>query len=1783
MPETPRTSERPNKGVAPKRYEMEAEGKVNSPKPTTQQQLTTNMAAPSPAVLNTDSQQRSPQPDIMQVLANMQREMMKQISAVQQLIVTQRDQTTASITSLQKEIKSVADKVVVSEQSVPGTVSEAERIPNERTPSLATTRNGESLTNNSFHSQGSASHRAKIYPLPKFGGLPEEWPTFVEDFRQTTAEFVYTPLQNIIRIREALYGDAKETVESLLSSSRNVEMIINTLAQTFGRPEQLIRSQIDKVNAISFVPEGKLDLLVKFSTKVSNMVRFLQTANGKHHLSNPTLLSELVSKLPQSKQMQWAEKCIVLDRPVDLVDFCDWLDTVKRVANMVSDGLPSSSLHQNRKTQPKNKFALTTSAVKKCIVCSGTCQILTECQHFKDLSVDDRWKKARELRLCFSCLKGHHQVGKCFKKQRCGVDGCDKQHNYILHNTADSVDRRQTHGVATSSENENPRRNFHAGTQRSEILFQIIPIKLYGPKKSISTYAFIDDGADATMLEWDVGKQIGLKGNQDKLKLQWLNGHCSSQRTEMVELSISGSQDESMKYKISKIFLVKNLELPMQSFSINEVNHSSHLSKLPIDDYYKIKPQMILSLTHAFLTVPVEIPRCPDDNGPIAVKTRLGWVVYGPTGTGNEHVVKRVLHSRRFDEDVTLENIMKQYFEIESCMVKLDAKPVIPKDDERALSILKSTTSICDGRFQCGLLWKNDVQIFPNTYSSALRRLQLIERKFNLNKKFEIDYRSKMNHILNEGYARRLTPQEEKIISPKTFFLPHFAVSNPKKDSLRLVFDAAAKVQGTSLNDFLLPGPDLNQSLLAVMFKFREKPIAVCGDLKEMFLQIAIRKEDQEAQRFLYRTDVNQPVSQYVMGRAIFGATCSPTIAQYVKNVNAEKFAAESSRAVEAIVKRHYVDDYVDCFSTVEEAVKVVQEVINIHRHGGFVMHKIISNSEKINKHFGTPTFHNMNITSGNIEKILGMQWSPKTDDFVFDCQFQRVSAEILENKRIPTKREVLSLVMSVFDPFGLLCDFTISGKIFMQSLWKCGIEWDEEIPEGLCDSWSSWLCGLVKVRDFKIQRCYFSNINVRKRTLHIFCDASEMAMAVVAYWRIEPTSGPEVSFVAGKTNCAPTKFMTIPRLELQAAVFAVRLKNAIMKFHDIQPCQVLFWSDSSTVVQWIRSDHRRYKQFVANRVAEILESSEEKQWRWVPGEMNPADEGTRARLQYNPNGRWKIGPEFLRRPEESWPTRLETSVVADCDGEVRQGHFAFTTQVINNQIFNINRFSNYLRVKRSVGWIFRYCNNLKLKHEKQPLLKGDLTPEEEECAERAVIRAVQKTEFSEELYCLAKQKAIPSSSTIITLNPYIDEDDVIRCGGRIDNAPFISFSTKRPYILPKDHRLTRLIVHWYHNRQHHINDHTVICEIRRKYWIPSIRVVLKSVKAACCMCKLRKSKPTQPIMGPLPEDRLCAFVRPFSYTGVDYFGPVMVSIRRSHEKRWIALFTCLTTRAVHLEVATNLSSDSCLLCVRNFINRRGVPTQMRSDNGTNFVGLTKELSREEKFIDFDKIDDALKPLGIKWKFNTPSDPSAGGAWERLVQSVKKALYSILKEHVPRPETLYSLLVECENMVNARPLTHLPVTPEEPEPLTPNHFLLGCPNSTQTPAPFDPKLCSQRKQWRILQNLKNGLWKRWMAEYLPELTRRTKWCRSSKPMEIGSLVLICDSEQPRSKWRRGRVLKLFVGQDGVARSAEVHTVAGVLRRPVSKLAVLDVQESGEVDLVGSIHGGGDVGNPVPLK
>jgi hypothetical protein len=264
------------------------------------------------------------------------------------------------------------------------------------------------------------------------------------------------------------------------------------------------------------------------------------------------------------------------------------------------------------------------------------------------------------------------------------------------------------------------------------------------------------------------------------------------------------------------------------------------------------------------------------------------------------------------------------------------------------------------------------------------------------------------------------------------------------------------------------------------------------------------------------------------------------------------------------------------------------------------------------------------------------------------------------------------------------------------------------------------------------------------------------------------------------------------------------------------------------------------------------------------------------------------------------------------------------------------------------------------------------------------------------------------------------------------------------------------------------------------------------------------------------------------------------------------------------MEVAASLSADSAIMAIRRLAARRGLPAKMFSDNGTNFVGANRELKEAITSIDKDKLELKMTEMGIAWSFIPPSAPHMGGAWERLVRSIKTALYSTLKERSPKDEVLHTLLLEAEQVVNSRPLTYVSSDGKDPEALTPNHFLLGSSSGISAPGEFTKEDLCLRKQWKETQALANIFWERWVREYLPILNKRNKWTTTGPQLVVGDLVFIADGSLTRGTWPMGRVTATFPGTDGQVRVVEVKTAKGVYRRPVAKLFIPNDNKPKEV-------------------
>ena len=476
--------------------------------------------------------------------------------------------------------------------------------------------------------------------------------------------------------------------------------------------------------------------------------------------------------------------------------------------------------------------------------------------------------------------------------------------------------------------------------------------------------------------------------------------------------------------------------------------------------------------------------------------------------------------------------------------------------------------------------------------------------------------------------------------------------------------------------------------------------------------------------------------------------------------------------------------------------------------------------------------------------------------------------------------------------------------------------------------------------------------------------------------------------------------------------------------------------------------------------------------------------------------------------------------------------------------------------------------------------MRPSLTVDEMQEAENALIKRVQRLSFEQvfqalerigssqhsrqatcfffffflKATCELKKLKIPAH--IQKLHPFLDDKGILRVGGRLENA-LIKFEAKHPIVLPYRHHVTDLIISQHHQKTGHLGQEYVLSSLRQLYWIIKGRSAVRRVISSCFLCKKLGAVRREQLMADLPKERLMSGDPPFSHVGVDYFGPLYVRQARSNVNRYGCLFSCLVTRAAHIEVVHSLDTDGFINALRRFINLRGNPITIYRDNGTNFRAGEKEIRESLEDWNQQSIQEFLRQRKVIWKFNPPSASHMGGAWERIIRSIRKILRALLGQQLISDEMLRTMMTEVQGILNSRPLTPVSSDPKDFEPLTPNHLLLLRANPNVPVVIFSKEDVYSKRRWRQVQYMSDIFWKRWLKEYLPTLQERAKWSEPRRCLAIGDLVLIADENVHRGKWPLARVIDVFHGKDGYVRSAKVQTSSTILTRPVKKLCFLE--------------------------
>ncbi|XP_029169824.1 uncharacterized protein LOC114939631 [Nylanderia fulva] len=441
----------------------------------------------------------------------------------------------------------------------------------------------------------------------------------------------------------------------------------------------------------------------------------------------------------------------------------------------------------------------------------------------------------------------------------------------------------------------------------------------------------------------------------------------------------------------------------------------------------------------------------------------------------------------------------------------------------------------------------------------------------------------------------------------------------------------------------------------------------------------------------------------------------------------------------------------------------------------------------------------------------------------------------------------------------------------------------------------------------------------------------------------------------------------------------------------------------------------------------------------------------------------------------------------------------------------------------------------------------------------------MQSEKYKSELKLIRQGQSLPKSNSLIRLNPFIDPQGIFRVGGRLDHAA-LSLDEKHTVILPSYSHLTRLIVNADHRRNLHGGVQLTLAVLRQRYWIPRGRSVVKEQILSCVTCVRWRAATPQQLMGSLPRERVTPS-RHFLHSGVDYAGPIQLRTTkgRGHRsyKAFIAVFVCLSTRAVHLEVVSDYSSEAFLAALRRFVSRRGMCSTLRSDCGTNFVGADKQLRAlfTANNLEHRRIREQLASDGIHWRFNPPLAPHFGGIWEAAVKSLKHHLRRVLGNHTLTFEEMSTLLAQIEACLNSRPLQALSDDPGDITALSPGHFLVG---SALTAIP-EPSLIDEPvnrlTRWQTLQRMRDHFWDRWAKEYIHSLAHLPKWWKRETDFNIGRLCLIRNENTPPTKWPLARIIRAYPGADKQIRVVDVRTALSEFKRPITKLILLPVSHT----------------------
>ena len=1047
-------------------------------------------------------------------------------------------------------------------------------------------------------SLASTERQHKEIKLPKF-----DLPTFNGDTLKFTAYWDQfkcavhdnndlSAAQKFSYLRASLKGAALQTIDGFETTAANYKPAVDAILHRFGRKKIIVAHLVKSIVKFEMKDRTKALSLRQLHDTLQNRIRALEGLGLKPEDNQDVqmiLIPLLEMKLPQSLAEKWElETSDIEDEDITIDLFFKFLNRQvmskeagersqtenSQASSSSSKGPYRSKAISSNKTEQRVSSAsallgeVKQETVKNCHFCNKQGHESGNCYSAKKKSIEERWKIVRDKKLCFNCLKPSHtdHNSRNCRQPSCTAEGCGKKHHRLLHTNSQQSQSTSLSGCITDSQ------------RSSQALLQTALATLQIGSQELPVRILLDTGSQRSYIRKEIAESLDLRGPTEVLTISTLGGKTTQyKKMQRVKCSIRklDSNYEDACIEIEALAIDK-ICAPLQPVHLDPSKYH-HLKGLTFADSYQRDTEQVDILIGAdfyYSIIEGSVKRSTNKNAPIAVKSKLGWILCGQIESQQQGITATMFS--KVEEDVS--KTLKSFWELESIGI-LNEKSLPMKDDEiYALKQFKEGLSFDGERYEVHIPWKKDHPVLKNNYNQAVRRLIRVEDQLKRNDAKAKEYSKAISQYVKEGFAEEVTSDDHCCKTGKRVrYLPHHAVYREDKSTTktRIVFDASAKEgDEVSLNDCILQGPALQPNLVSVLIRFRMHHVALVADVKKMFLQIKIADEDQDSHRYVWRDiQTDEEPKVFRMKTVTFGVNCSPFVAIATVQNHAEKLKRQFPAAAAEVIDNMYVDDCLTGAENVEKAAALHDSLFSMMKSGGFHLTKWASNSEEVLKHIDpeerAPSL-TVEFDKRESLKALGMSWETKKDQFYFD-----VAEKISEGKDPETKRSLLSIASKIFDPMGLLSPYILRAKVLFQELWSRGLQWDQRLPEDILSQWKRWKEDSKQIPAIKIPRCFVAEQNeIKSIELHGFGDASPKAYGAAVYLRTTDIKGKiNTSLVMSKSRVAPLKIVTLPRLELLAAVVNTRLTRFVADSLKRDISRIVLWSDSTVALHWLR-DH---------------------------------------------------------------------------------------------------------------------------------------------------------------------------------------------------------------------------------------------------------------------------------------------------------------------------------------------------------------------------------------------------------------------------------------------------------------------------------------------------------------------------------------------------------------------------------------------------------------------------------